>query len=150
MSPKGTCSSSGSLAYDFAVRTAVLIALVSTLSACASEPVSRIPKKPNNELILGDFERHAPGTTAYRFGSDGSFSAAKTTAELERTPHLTEGTYTVDADKLTFNALRGECAGKAGSYKVVLSKIGIRIVEKLDDECEWRQKLVGQTLWRIR
>ena len=141
--------------YTRGVRHAILIALVVAacggITACGGkEPVSRIPKKPNNELIVGDFERHAPGTTAYRFGNDGSFFAAKTKAELERTPHLSEDTYTVDQDKLTFTAVRGDCANQAGSYKVVLSKVGIRVVEKIEDECEARTHLVGQTLWRIK
>jgi len=129
------------------VRFAILIAV---LASCGKEPVSRIPKKPNNELIIGDFERHAPGTTAYRFGNDGSYFSAKTKAELERTPHLDEGTYTVDADKLTLTSVRGECQGKAGTYKVILSKIGIRVTELEQDECEHRTHLVGQTLWRIK
>jgi hypothetical protein len=127
----------------------IVIALA-VLSACGKEPVSRIPKKPNTELIVGDFERHAPSTTAYRFGADGSFFAAKTKAELERTPHLTEGAYSFEADKLTFKATRGECANQAGTYSVVLSKVGIRIVDKVSDDCEWRSRLVGQTLWRIK
>jgi len=127
----------------------IVLALL-LVAACGKEPASRIPKKPNNELIVGDFERHAPATTAYRFGADSTYFAAKTKAELERTPHLTEGTYSVDNEKLTMKAARGECANTSGTYKVVLSKIGIRVVDKIDDSCEWRSHLVGQTLWRIK
>lgn len=124
------------------------------LSACGgtTEPASRIPKKPNNELIVGDFERHPPaGTAAFRFGADGSYTVSKTKGEMERTPHVSEGTYTVAGETLTFSTTRGECAdAKVGSYKVNISKIGIRVIEKLDDACEWRGRLAGQTLWRIK
>lgn len=132
------------------MRYAILVVLI--CSCGGSEPPSRIPKKPNDELIVGDFERHPPaGTTAYRFGSDGSFFAGKTKAEIERTPHLSEGTYKVTGDTLTFEAVRGECSAdaKTGTYKVVISKIGIHF-EKLEDSCEWRGRLTGQTLWRIK
>ncbi len=121
------------LAYDRLVRHSVVIGFL-LLAACPGpEPTSRIPKKPNDELIVGEFERHPPaGTTAYRFGLDGTFIAAKAKGELDRTPHLSEGTY------------------KVGSYKVVISKVGIRFVEKIEDACDWRGRLAGQTLWRIK
>lgn len=130
------------------------LSIVLLLAACAGgpEPTSRIPKKPNTELIVGDFERHPPaGTAAFRFAGDGSYLVAKTKAELERTPHVDEGTYKVEGDKLTFETVRGECAdAKVGTYKVNISKIGIRVIEKLEDACEWRGRLAGQTLWRIK
>lgn len=129
------------------------ILIVVLLAACAGpDPTSRIPKKPNDELIVGEFERRPPaGTAAFRFGNDGSYIVAKNKNELERTPHVSEGTYTVQGDKLTFTAVRGECAdAKVGSYKVNVSKIGIRVIEKLDDACDWRSRLAGQTLWRIK
>lgn len=138
------------VSYALGMRRVILLVL---LAACPGpEPVSRIPKKPNTELVVGDFERHPPGgTAAYRFGPDGTYTVAKNKGEMERTPHVSEGTYTVDGDKLTFTAARGECAdAKIGSYKVNISKIGIRIIEKLDDACDWRARLAGQTLWRIK
>jgi len=131
-----------------------LVVALLIASACAgpAEPTSRIPKKPNNELVVGDFERHPPaGTSAFRFGADGTYTVSKTKDEMERTPHVSEGVFQVEGDKLTFTAARGECANaKVGTYKVVLSKIGIRVVEKLEDACEWRSRLAGQTLWRIK
>jgi hypothetical protein len=138
------------------MRSIVLASLL--LAACPGpaekEPDhSRIPKKPNNELVVGVFERHPPaGTSAFKFDNDGTFTVAKNKGELDRTPHLMEGKFTVEADKLTFETTRGECEGetKTGSYKVVLSKVGIRFIEKLEDACEWRQRLVGQTLWRVK
>lgn len=126
---------------------------VGLLAACPGpEPTSRIPKKPNTELIVGDFERRPPaGTAAFRFGLDGSYTVSKHKGEMERTPHVDEGTYRVEGDKLTFETTRGECAdAKVGSYKVTISKIGIRVIEKLEDACEWRARLAGQTLWRIK
>ena len=129
------------------------IAILLVLSACPGpEPASRIPKKPNEELVVGDFERRPPaGTAAYRFASDGTYTVSKNKGEMERTPHVSEGTYKVQGETLTFEAVRGECAdNKIGSYKVNISKIGIRVIEKIDDACEWRSRLAGQTLWRIK
>lgn len=138
--------------YDRAMRIALILLLAACSGAGNKEPDhSRIPKKPNNELILGLFEKHPPaGTTAFKFDTDGTFVIAKSKVELERSPLLMEGKYTVEADKLSFETVRGECAGDhaKGSYKVVLSKVGIRVLEKIEDNCEWRGKLVGQTLWR--
>lgn len=131
----------------------VLLASVLVLSACPGpEPVSRIPKKPNVELIVGDFERRPPaGTSAFRFAADGSYTVSKNKGEIERTPHVSEGTYKVDGEKLTFEAVRGECAdAKIGTYKVNVSKVGIRVIEKIEDACEWRGRLAGQTLWRLK
>ncbi len=134
------------------VRVGRVVVAVVALAGCAAEKPSRIPKKPNSELIVGDFERHPPaGKNAYRFFGNGEFFAAKDRGELEHTPHLSEGTYEVDGTKLTFHAKRGECANDAatGVYQVVISKIGIRFT-KVDDACAWRGRLDGQTLWRIK
>src|SRR5262245_44792959 len=47
------------------------------LTAC-SEPQSVPPKRPNTELIVGEYERHPPdGETAVRFRGDGSVRIAK-------------------------------------------------------------------------
>lgn len=139
------------LAYHRGVKRSILIALL--LAACPGpEPVSRIPKKPNTELVVGDYERRPPaGTAAFRFAADGTYTVAKNKGEMERTPHVSEGTYKVDGETLTFETTRGECAdAKTGSYKVNISKIGIRVIDKIDDACEWRARLAGQTLWRIK
>ena len=47
--------------------------------------------------------------------------------------------------------LRGMCADgpKVGVYKVVISKVGIRFT-KVEDSCERRAKMDGQTWWRLR
>ncbi|MBA2540394.1 MAG: hypothetical protein H0V17_12210 [Deltaproteobacteria bacterium] len=128
------------------------ILIVFLLAACGAEPTSRIPKKPNTELVVGEYERRPPaGTSAFRFGSDGTYTVAKNKGEMERTPHVSEGTYKVDGDTLTFETQRGECAEqKTGSYKVNISKIGIRFIEKIEDACDWRARLAGQTLWRLK
>jgi hypothetical protein len=141
--------------YKGAMRSiaCTILLLVACSGADKGPDHSRIPKKPNNELIVGVFERHPPaGTSAFKFETDGTFTVAKTKAELDRTPHLMEGKYTVEADKLSFETVRGECAGDhaKGSYKVVISKVGIRVLEKIEDACEWRGRLVGQTLWRVK
>src|SRR5689334_12076917 len=97
--------------------------LLLLLVACSSGPAERQPpKRPNNELIVGDFARKPPdGEMAVRFGADGSFFFAKNKAELELSTHLADGTFTVEADQLTFTAAKGMCVdgAKTGTYKVV-------------------------------
>ncbi len=131
----------------------VMIAMV--LAACSSAaPDPAPPKRPNTELVVGDFERRKPdGETAIRFDVDGKLRLAKTKGELERTPYIAEGTYKLDGDQLTLTHEKGSCtesAGEqAGTYKVVISKVGIRFV-KLTDDCERRSQMDGQTWWRIK
>jgi hypothetical protein len=123
------------------------------LAACSSKPNPVPPKRPNAELIVGDYERHKPGETAMKFDIDGKYRVTKNKAELEHTPYLSEGTYKLDKDELTLEADKGACSEqpeeKAGTYKVVVSKIGIRFV-KMQDSCEQRGHLDGQTMWRIK
>ena len=130
------------------MRRVVLLAL---LAACpSSTPDAVPPKRPNNELVVGDYARKPPdGEMAVRFAGDGTFYFAKTRTDLDKPPHLADGTYQVEADQLTFTASKGMCAdgAKSGSYKVVISKIGIRFT-KVDDSCADRARLDGQTLWR--
>ena len=129
------------------------VVLLAVLAACPSAtPDPQPPKRPNNELVVGDFSRKPPdGEMAVRFGTDGSFIFAKTKGDLGKPPHLADGTFTVEADQLTFTATKGMCAdgAKSGSYKVVISKIGIRFT-KVDDGCADRARLDGQTLWRVQ
>ena len=81
------------------------------LAACSSTPDPAPPKRPNNELVVGDFARKPPdGEMAVRFSADGTFFFAKTRSELARTPHLADGTFKVDGDQLTFLAEKGMCA----------------------------------------
>ena len=125
--------------------------LLAALAAC-SAPIDRPPpKRPNNELVVGDFSRKPPdGEMAVRFSADGTFFFAKTKAELDKSGHLADGTFKVDGDQLSFTADKGMCAdgAKTGTYKVVISKIGIRFT-KVDDGCADRARLDGQTLWRL-
>jgi hypothetical protein len=129
----------------------VRILILALLAACPAPAPQPTFKKPNNELIVGEFARRPPeGENAVRFTNDGSYRIALEKALLDQSPPLAEGTYKLDGDTLTFTAARGQCADsdatKVGSYKVVLSKIGIRY-QKLEDSCEQR-KLDGQTWWR--
>jgi hypothetical protein len=121
------------------------------LAACDPK-VQAPPKRPNTELIAGSYERHAPDKPlAIEFNSDGSYRIAKEKAQLDSSSNEGEGTYTVDGDSLTLEATKGMCteAGAAkGTYKVVLSKIGVRFT-KVDDACERRSHFDGQTWWRI-
>jgi hypothetical protein len=122
------------------------------LAACQPE-VRAPPKRPNTELIAGSYERHAPDKPlAIALNSDGSYRIAKDKAQLESSSNEGEGTYTLDGDSLTLEATKGMCAEaagtKTGTYKVVLSKIGVRFT-KVDDSCERRAHFDGQTWWRI-
>jgi hypothetical protein len=122
--------------------------------ACSSKPDPVPPKRPNNELIVGVFERHKPeGETAIRFDRDGSFRIAKNKGELDRTPHVADGKYTLEGDQLTLSNEHGSCTEsdgeKVGKYKVVVSKIGIRF-QKVDDSCQRRAAMDGQTWWRVQ
>jgi hypothetical protein len=134
--------------------TAALITLGSLVAACAEPPHAVPPKAPNNELVIGEFERHPPdGTTAIRFRGDGSVRVAKTKAELDTDPPLASGTWKVEAGKLTLTYDTGACteseADKAGVYDVVISRVGIHF-KKVEDSCARRAGLDGQTLWRIK
>jgi hypothetical protein len=123
--------------------------------ACSSKPPPAPPKAPNNELIVGDFERRPPdGTTAMRFLADGTFVLAKDKSQLDAKPPAGSGTYTLDGDKLTFTNESGSCTDseneKVGTYQVVLSKVGIRFAKVGDDACERRASIDGQTWWRVK
>jgi hypothetical protein len=131
----------------------VFVVALGVWAACSSPPEPVPPKKPNTELIVGDFERHKPdGETAFSFRGDGSLKLAKNKAELEHTPHLADGTWKLDGDQLTLSYDQGQCQGgdaKVGVYKVVISKVGVRFT-KVNDSCADRSRLDGQTWWRIR
>ena len=121
------------------------------LSACGGdEPHAVPPKAPNDSLIVGAFERRPPvGTTAMRFRASGDVTVAKTKGELDGKPEAV-GTWSVEKDQLTLTYNTGECPdAKVGVYKVVLSKIGIHFT-KVDDTCEQRARIDGQTWWRIK
>ncbi len=122
------------------------------LAACGSSssgPV--VPKRPNDELIVGQFERKPPdGTTVARFRADGSITVAHDRASLDR-KDLAGGTYELEQDQLTLTYTSGEMcsAGVAGVYKVVVSKVGIHFT-KVDDSCADRSKIDGQTWFRVK
>jgi hypothetical protein len=134
---------------------AVMVALLAAGLAACSEP-RRIgpPKRPNTELIVGEYERHKPdGETAIRFRGDGSVRLAKTRALLATEPPLATGTWKLDASRLTVTYDKGMCTERAGDqagvYTVVISKVGIHFT-KVDDRCERRSAINGQTWWRIK
>jgi hypothetical protein len=123
--------------------------LLALLMACGKDPMP--PKKPNTELIVGEFARKPPtGTTAARFRGDGSVIVAHEAGELDTKP-LATGSYKLDGDKLTLTYASGEmCAkGQEGTYTVVISKVGIRF-SKVEDACERRAKMDGETWYRIK
>ncbi|MEO7733240.1 MAG: hypothetical protein ABIY55_19915, partial [Kofleriaceae bacterium] len=94
------------------------------LAACGGAAHTAVPlKEPNNQLLLGEYERHPPdGTTAIRFRGDGSVRLAKTKALLDTEPALAVGTWTVDGTKLTLTYDQGGCTeapgDKVGVYTV--------------------------------
>lgn len=126
------------------------LALVALLVACGGKPDPVPPKRPNTELIVGEFERKPPdGTTAIRFSADGSLVLAKDHGKLDSTDRLARGTWKLDKDQLSLTYTEGMCRGEGtGVYTVVISRIGIRFT-KVDDGCEQRSKIDGQ-IWRRR
>ena len=120
------------------------------LLACG-KPDPMPPKRPNTELIIGEFARRPPaGTTAARFRGDGSVTIAHEAKELDGKP-LAAGTFKLDGDQLTLTYASGEMCkpGVAGTYTVVISKVGIRFT-KVEDPCERRAKMDGETWYRIK
>src|SRR5690349_5809797 len=119
--------------------------LLLALGACG-KPDPMPPKRPNTELIVGEFTRKPPaGTTAARFRADGSVVIAHEASELDSKP-LASGTFKLDGDQLTLTYTSGEMcpSGVAGVYSVVISRVGIRFT-KVDDACERRAKMDGET-----
>lgn len=134
--------------YDRGMRLVLIAAVV---AGCGGKPAPQPPKAPNTELIVGQFERHPPdGTTAAWFRGDGSVTIAHDKAELDTKP-LASGSWKLDGDQLTMTYDKGEMcpAGAAGTYKVVISKVGIHFT-KVDDSCDRRAKMDGQTWFRVR
>jgi hypothetical protein len=126
----------------------------SALLACSSGPHAMPPKPPNTELIVGEYERHPPdGETAIRFRGDGSVRLAKNRAQLDAEPPLATGSWKLDGARLTLTYDQGICTerpgDRAGAYTVVISRIGIHFT-KLEDSCERRSAINGQTWWRIK
>jgi hypothetical protein len=136
-------------------RVALLVALlVPCLAACSEGPRGGPPKRPNTELIIGEYERHKPdGETAIRFRGDGSVRLARTRALLDTEPPLATGTWKLDVSRLTVTYDKGLCTERAGDqtgvYTVVISKVGIHFT-KVEDRCERRSAIDGQTWWRIK
>jgi uncharacterized protein (TIGR03066 family) len=128
------------------MRTLVIALL---LAACGGKPDPMPPKRPNNELIVGEFERrHQEAHTAARFKGDGSVTLASKADELD-SKAIAEGTYKLEGDKLTLVYTKGDLceSGVEGTYTVVISKVGIRFT-KIDDACERRAKIDGETWYR--
>jgi hypothetical protein len=109
------------------------------------------PKKPNEELIVGQYERRPPdGTTVIDFKSDGTLEEAHDRASLG-SKDLATGTFDLQGDAMTLTYTGGDmCKGKGpGHYKVVISKVGIRFT-MVDDPCDQRAKMDGQTWFRVK
>ncbi len=129
----------------------LLAPAVVLVAGCGSGANRPPPKRPNNELIVGQFERHPPdGTTVARFQGNGTITVAHDRASLDR-KNLAVGTYQLDGDTLTLDYSTGEMCkgGVIGTYRVVVSKLGIRFT-KVDDACERRAQIDGQTWFRVK
>lgn len=127
-------------------------AAVLVLVACggSDKPAhfSVAPKPPNDQLIVGDYERKPPaGTTAIRFDRDGNVKVAHDKGKLDGSEPIALGTYKLDGDQLTLTYTEGACKDDGpGIYKVVISKLGIRF-SKVDDSCEQRSRIDNE-VWR--
>jgi hypothetical protein len=136
-----------------AMRSLGSLLVACSFLACAKPPPAP-PKRPNDELVVGAFERKPPdGTNALRFNDDGTFVLAKDRSQLDVAPPMASGHYAIDGELLTFTSDEGECAGAKtakATYRVVISKVGIRFAKEGDDACESRRKIDGQTWWRIK
>jgi hypothetical protein len=142
----------GLLARTWVVAAVALA--VAGLAACSAAPHAMPPKRPNTELVIGEYERHKPdGETAIRFRGDGSVRLARNRAQLDAEPPLATGTWKLDASRLTLTYDKGLCTDRAGdhagTYTVVISKVGIHFT-KVEDSCERRAAIDGQTWWRIK
>jgi hypothetical protein len=131
----------------------VWLASLGSIAACA-EPQAVPPKRPNTELIVGEYERHPPqGETAVRFRADGSVRLARNKSQLDAEPALATGSWKLDGARLTMTYDQGICAeapgARTGVYTVVISRIGIHFT-KVEDGCERRSTIDGQTWWRIK
>jgi hypothetical protein len=128
---------------------ALLVCVVVAGCGGAEGPRAVPQKRPNTELIGGDYERR-PAGPVIRFGADGTFRIAKTRPELDRSPYLADGTFKLEGDQLQLHADHGMCEGGEadGTYQVVISKIGIRFT-KVTDDCAGRSRMDGQTFWRL-
>jgi len=144
---------------SFAARLGSVVAPVVLLAvapaACSPSARHAGPAKPaNTELIVGEYERHPPdGETALRFRADGSVRLAKTKALLDTEPPLATGGWKLDGDRLTLTYDKGACSDRSsdreGVYTVVISKVGIHFT-KVEDSCERRSAIDGQTWWRSK
>lgn len=124
------------------------------LLGCGEPRPTPVLKKPNDELIVGDFTRRgADGETAIRFNADHTYRVVKNKTMFDQEPPLGTGLWKVEGDKLSLNAQKGICTEGNGerdaTYQVVISKIGIRFT-KVEDGCERRASMDGQTWWRIQ
>jgi hypothetical protein len=129
------------------MRTLVLVAVLA--GACSEKPPPMPPKAPNTVLIVGPFARKPPvGTTAAWFRADGSVTLASKAEEIDSKP-IASGSWKLEGDQLELTYNKGEMceAGVTGTYKVVISKIGIHF-SKVDDACERRAKIDGETWYR--
>src|SRR5438552_2190971 len=88
----------------------LLMVVVLLGAACSSQPHAVPPKRPNTELIVGEYERHPPdGETAVRFRADGSVRLAKSRSQLDAEPPLASGTWKLEGGKLTLTYDKGIC-----------------------------------------
>jgi hypothetical protein len=124
------------------------------LLGCGPSRPTPVIKKPNDELIVGDFTRRgADGETAIRFMPDHTYRVVKNKTMFDAEPPLGTGTWKADGDQLVLNSQKGMCTEAAGeraaTYQVVISKIGVRFT-KVGDGCARRATMDGQTWWRIK
>ena len=87
------------------------LVLCSLLAACGGDPKPPTIKPPNDQLIVGAYERKPPdGTTAIRFDRDNTLRLAHDKSELDGKT-LATGSWKLDGDQLSLDYVNGMCAG---------------------------------------
>lgn len=137
-----------------AIAIGVMVGALGSIGGCGGEggdaehPHAMPPKRPNNELVMGDFARKPPdGTMALRFRGNGGIAVGKDKSKLDQP--MAEGSFEIEKDQMTITFDKGDMctAEQKGVYKVVISKLGIRFT-KVEDDCEARARWDGSTFWR--
>jgi hypothetical protein len=119
-----------------AVRTAILVALVSGAAACRSTPTAIEVTKRGPGAVVGTWLSELDGARI-AFASDGTF-------ELSRGADAIRGAWRVEGDSivLAHEDGTGPCGGSEGLYRPEIVRDTMRLAIGRD-ECLWREELMA-------